>query len=208
MSILELLSTYRIVRVTPQLLSTCGAFSCGDADLDEFFSEDYEFFGKKLACKTYAFQSVENEEQLVALFSLSNDSIRITNLKPEDWEQIEYVTEGGEKNLKRWPAVLIGRLGTNINVRGLGYGTAVMDFIKAWFRSDENKTGCRFVIVEALNNEKTLNFYEKNGFLYLYGTEENEAKAMGLNIKRPGTFPLHTRLMFFDLLNVGNVGLE
>ena len=41
-----------------------------------------------------------------------------------------------------------------------------------------------------------------------YTANENEAKAMGLNIKRPGTFPLHTRLMFFDLLNVGNVGLE
>ena len=38
--------------------------------------------------------------------------------------------------------------------------------------------------------------------------EENEAKAMGLNIKRPGTLPLHTRLMFFDLLKAGNYGEE
>lgn len=208
MSILELLNTCRIVRVTPQLLKQCDGFSCGDADLDEFFSNDYELFGRKLACKTYAFQSLSDEKNLVAIFSLSNDSIRVTNLKPEDWEQIEYVTEGGEKNLKRWPGVLIGRLGTNINLRGCGYGTAVMDFIKAWFRSDENKTGCRFIIVEALNNAQTLSYYEKNGFLYLYGSEENEAKSMGLNIKLSGTFPLHTRLMFFDLLKVGNTGLE
>lgn len=34
MSILELLATCRIVRVTPQLLSTCGEFSGGDADLE------------------------------------------------------------------------------------------------------------------------------------------------------------------------------
>ena len=53
---------------------------------------------------------------LIVLFSLSNDSIRISNLKEEEWDQIEYVTEGGEKNLKRWPGVLIGRLGTNIPV--------------------------------------------------------------------------------------------
>ncbi|MBQ0029720.1 MAG: GNAT family N-acetyltransferase, partial [Bacteroidales bacterium] len=200
MNIKELLTTCRLVRVTPQLLSSCNEFSCGDDDLDEFFSKDFDVFGRKLACKTYAFQSLTNDKQLVALFSLSNDSIRITNLKQEDWDQIEYVTEGGEKNLKRWPGVLIGRLGTNVNLRGHGYGTAIMDFIKAWFRSEENKTGCRFIIVEALNQDRTLNYYEKNGFLYLYSTEENEAKAMGLNIKKPGTFPLHTRLMFFDLL--------
>lgn len=207
MDINELLATCSIERVTPRLLSICEKFSCGDEDLDEFFSEDYEIFGRKLACKTYAFLS-KKDGRLVALFSLSNDSIRITNLKEEDWSRIEYVTEEGEKNLKRWPGVLIGRLGTNVNLRGHGYGTAVMDFIKAWFRSDENKTGCRFVIVEALNNSQTLNYYEKNGFVYLYGTEENEAKAMGLNIKKLGTFPLHTRLMFFDLLNVGNDEIE
>lgn len=207
MDIKELLSTCRMVRVTPQLLETCDEFSCGNDDLDEFFSQDYLLFGKKLACKTYGFLSSANEKQIVALFSLSNDSIRITNLKSEDWEQIEYVTEGGEKNLKRWPGVLIGRLGTNSKLRGNGYGSAVMDFIKAWFRSEENKTGCRFIIVEALNNSDTLNYYEKNGFLYLYSSEENEAKSMGLNIKRAGTFPLHTRLMFFDLLQANGESL-
>lgn len=207
MDIKELLSTCRMVRVTPQLLETCDVFSCGNDDLDEFFSKDYLLFGSKLACKTYGFQALANEKQIVALFSLSNDSIRITNLKSEDWEQIEYVTEGGEKNLKRWPGVLIGRLGTNSKLRGNGYGSAVMDFIKAWFRSEENKTGCRFIIVEALNNSDTLNYYEKNGFLYLYSSEENEAKSMGLNIKRAGTFPLHTRLMFFDLLQANGESL-
>lgn len=208
MTLNDLLSSSRLVRVTPHLLRECNVFSCGEQDLDEFFSQDYELFGRKLACKTYAFQSLKDERELFALFSISNDSIRITNLKSEDWEQIEYVTEGGEKNLKRWPGVLIGRLGTNASMRGQGYGTAVMDFIKAWFRSDENKTGCRFIIVEALNNSQTLNYYEKNGFIYLYSNEENEAKAMGLNIKSPGTLPLHTRLMFFDLLKAGNDGEE
>ena len=200
----ELLSTCKIVRVTPQLLERCKKFSCGNEDLDEFFHEDYILFGKKLACKTYAFQSLDDERNLIVLFSLSNDSIRISNLKEEEWDQIEYVTEGGEKNLKRWPGVLIGRLGTNKDLCGYGYGTAVMDFIKAWFRSEENKTGCRFIIVEALNNKETLNFYKKNGFHYLYLSEDSEAKSMGLNIKRPSTFPLHTRLMFFDLLDAEN----
>lgn len=101
--------------------------------------------------------------------------------------------------------MLIGRLGTNKTVAGQGYGTAVMDFIKAWFRSDENKTGCRFIIVDAHNNPATLHYYEKNGFHYLYSEEVNEAKSMGLNIKRAGTLPLNTRLMYFDLIDIDNV---
>lgn len=120
----------------------------------------------------------------------------------EDKMQIEYVTENGEKNLRRFPGVLIGRLGTNSKISGLGYGTAVMDFIKAWFRSEENKTGCRFIIVDAHNNPATLHYYLKNGFKFLYSEEVNEAKSMGLNIKRPGALPLNTRLMYFDLIDI------
>ena len=108
----------------------------------------------------------------------------------------------GEVGFSRFPCVLIGRLGTNQTVAGKGYGTAVMDFIKAWFRSDENKTGCRFIIVDAHNNPATLHYYEKNGFRYLYSEEINEAKSMGLNIKRPNTLPLNTRLMYFDLIEM------
>ena len=120
----------------------------------------------------------------------------------EDKMQIEYVTENGEKNLRRFPGVLIGPLGTNSKISGLGYGTAVMDFIKAWFRSEENKTGCRFIIVDAHNNPATLHYYLKNGFKFLYSEEVNEAKSMGLNIKRPGALPLNTRLMYFDLIDI------
>ncbi|MDY4780336.1 MAG: GNAT family N-acetyltransferase, partial [Sodaliphilus sp.] len=130
-------------------------------------------------------------------------AIRIKQLVAEDKEQIEYVTENGEKNLRRFPGVLIGRLGTNQTLSRKGHGTAVMDFIKAWFRSNENKTGCRFVIVDAHNNPDTIRYYEKNGFQFLYSEEINEAKSMGLNIKRPNTLPLNTRLMYFDLIKIG-----
>ncbi len=154
--------------------------------------------------KTYAFRLIDNPTEIVSIFTLSNDSIRIKQLLPEDKDQIEYVTENGEKNLRRFPGVLIGRLGANQSIAGKGYGTAVMDFIKAWFRSNENKTGCRFIIVDAHNNQATIHYYKKNGFNFLYSEEINEAKSMGLNVKRPGTLPLNTRLMYFDLIDIEN----
>jgi len=80
------------------------------------------------------------------------------------------------------PAVKIGRLATGEQWAGNGVGTFVINFIKAWF-TEGNKTGCRFIIVDAYNNDKTISFYEKNGFTFLLTTDTKDT----------------TRLMVFDL---------
>ena len=96
-----------------------------------------------------------------------------------------------------YPAVLIGRLGVSSEYRGKGFsiGSQILDFIKGWFRSFNNKTGCRFIVVDAYNNEKTLHFYNKNGFRMLYRTEQEERSFLGLKDDES----LETRFMFFDL---------
>ena len=73
-----------------------------------------------------------------------------------------------------------------------------MDFIKVLFRTN-NRTGCRFLIVDALNRPDTLHYYEKNGFRYLIADERLEAKYIGIGV---GRLPLNTRLMYFDLLKL------
>ena len=73
-----------------------------------------------------------------------------------------------------------------------------MDFIKVLFRTN-NRTGCRFLIVDALNRPETLHYYEKNGFHYLITDERLEAKYMGIGMSH---LPLNTRLMYFDLLKL------
>lgn len=45
-----------------------------------------------------------------------------------------------------------------------------MAFIKDWFRHEDNKTGCRFIVVDAYNEDKVLTYYDKNGFVTLYKT--------------------------------------
>lgn len=64
-----------------------------------------------------------------------------------------------------------------------------------WFRSSDNKTGCRFIVVDTYNNEHTIKFYKKNGFKLLYITELEEREFLELNEDEP----LETRFMFFDL---------
>lgn len=55
-----------------------------------------------------------------------------------------------------------------------------MDFIKDYF-IDNNKTGCRFITVDAYLN--AISFYEKNDFVPLLPNDNDE----------------HTRLFYFDL---------
>jgi GNAT superfamily N-acetyltransferase len=184
---------------TQEKLATCEPFVCNEDDLTDFFANDATKYHEKLLGKTYIFCLKENPQVIVAAFTLSNDSIRITNkLKDEDKETFLHKTELDSKGLRRYPSVLIGRLGVNKEFENLGYGSAVISFIKMWFLS-ENKTGCRFIIVDAYNNERTLHFYQKNDFEFLIEDEVNEAKYMDIG---RNSLPLRTRLMFFDLLQV------
>ena len=73
-----------------------------------------------------------------------------------------------------------------------------MDFIKAWFIDDANKTGCRFIVVDAYNEAIPISYYQKNGFDFLFSTEEQEKEYMGLNTEEA----LKTRLMYFDLIQL------
>ena len=55
-----------------------------------------------------------------------------------------------------------------------------MDFIKSWFIDPENKTGCRFVVVDSYNEEIPLAYYQRNDFEFLFSSEEQEKEYMGL----------------------------
>jgi len=75
------------------------------------------------------------------------------------------------------------RLGVDESAKGLQIGTTVLNYIKAMFVFD-NKTGCRFLTVDAYLN--AVPFYEKNGFRFM-NAEDNDP---------------HTRLMYYDLMNL------
>lgn len=199
MTVDQLLTECYIFNATEKKLSQCKPFSCGDADIDEFFSKDFIVNQHKLLGKAYFFCLKNQPDVIVTAFSLSNDSIRLTNRIADEYKELFLDdTDLRDKNLKRFPAALIGRLGTDKDYCGRGYGSAIIDFIKVLLLTD-NHTGCRFLIVDAMNRLETLKFYEKNGFRYLIKDERLEAKYMGIGM---GHLPLNTRLMYFDLLNL------
>jgi len=72
---------------------------------------------------------------------------------------------------------------------------AHMNFIKMWL-GHGGKAGCRFLIVDARNALDALTYYEKNGFTYLFPSEEVESISTR---KDNAVVPQTTRLMYFDL---------
>jgi GNAT superfamily N-acetyltransferase len=150
------------------------SFDCGDKDLNEYFFIDSKQACSELIAVTYAYI---DEGKTTAFFSVSNDSIKREVISKPD---IKKVAHG--KRYSTLPSVKIGRFATHDSIHRNGLGSILMDFIKDWF-TNKNKTGCRFIVVDAYNNDRAINFYKRNGFTFSLADDENEK----------------TRLMFFDL---------
>lgn len=172
-------------------------FDCGDNDLNEFFEKDCHLYSNELLGKSYCFKLDSDDKVIVCAFTLSNDSIRASYLPNSRRKKVTSEIPQA-KQMKNYPAVLIGRLGVSVHFRAKGVGDELMNFIKAWFIDAQNKTGCRYIVVDAYNKDKALNYYVKNGFQFIFSTEKQEREYT--KDTREGV--LTTRLMYFDLITL------
>lgn len=172
----------------------CLPFTCGDTDLDDFFHNDAERYAAELMGKTYCWITEQKPHRIVALFTLANDSIKTLHLDKTTRNRLNRPIDNPKRG-RSYPATLIGRIGVNQEFQGMNVGSQLMQFIKDWFRHEDNKTGCRFLVVDAYNNPRTLHFYERNDFRFLH-TDEVEERAY---YDIPSEITIATRLMYFDL---------
>jgi len=167
------------------------SFDCGNPDLNEFFRDDAFMHKHHLLAETYYFQPVaatkENIFIPVAFISFLNDNIPLTKEeaktnKKDFRKQIEKTIPYKFRRYSSFPAVKIGRLGVNKDYHRHSIGTYLLNMTKEFFLT-HNRTGCRFITVDAYNDNATINFYTKNGFQFLWGEDKDS----------------DTRIMYFDL---------
>lgn len=176
-------SNYSFIRLEPS--NVVKNFSCGDADLDDFILHRASAFQKYLLSVSYACVDVSSPGKVLAYCSLANDKVAITDFKDKT-EFNHFRKKRGfpnEKRLKSYPAVKLCRLGVASDAKGQRLGTTLLNIIKSMFVI-ENKTGCRFLTVDAYLN--AVPFYEKNGFRFMNAVDNDP----------------HTRLMYYDLMDI------
>ena len=185
------------------LIESCSNFSCKhDKDIEQFFKRDFEYYEKQLLGKSYGFVKTKPSFELVAAFTVSNSMLPVVNFPKSIKNRINRQIPNSTRN-SQYPAVLVGQLAVFDSFAGKHIGDEVLSFIKSWFIDPLNKTGCRYIIVDAVNNDKVIKFYKRNGFKFIFDNIEDEIEYMKLDLEPEYK---HTRLMYFDLIVLKPVG--
>jgi hypothetical protein len=173
----------RFIRLQP--FNKVKSFDCGDADLNDFILNRATLFDKYMLAVSYTCVDINDTSRPLAYFSLANDKIATSDF-PSMTEFNRFRRKQGfpnEKRLKSYPAVKLCRLAVDICSKNQKLGTQVLNIIKSMFVIN-NKTGCRFITVDAY--AEALPFYYKQGFVPLSKEDEDSP----------------TRLLYFDLENI------
>jgi hypothetical protein len=110
-----------------------------------------------------------------------NDAIKSENIRGH----IELVDH---KRYRSVPAVKLTRFGVTRQFQGMHLGTNALNMVKKFFTM-ENRTGCRFITIDAYNKPEIIDFYTKNDFIFLTDKDQNK----------------NNRAMFFDLIRFKSI---
>ena len=176
----EIARSFKIRRLSKG--ETITEFNCGDEDLNDFIINESQHYRQAKLAVSYVIET-NDTKKTVGFFSLANDRISISDFENKtEFNRFRKRRFVNEKRLKSYPAAKICRLGIDVTAQGMSLGTFILDFIKSYFVID-NKTGCRFITVDAYNN--AIPFYQRNRFIPLTTSDT------GLDDP--------TKLLFFDL---------
>ncbi|MDE5644620.1 MAG: GNAT family N-acetyltransferase [Muribaculaceae bacterium] len=143
------------------------AFSCGVKTLDDFFQLEV----KECVRRHYlsAYTVFLDTGAIVAAFTLMNDALMIGSQTEKDdfIEDLKLETDEDVvaflNRQSSYPAINIGHLGTLKDYQGLGIGSMIIDLVADTY-AKHRQSGCQFITVDALNNDRTTSFYYKNSF--------------------------------------------
>ncbi len=188
------------LELTEEVLQECNGFICKDEDITEFFTQDYADYAYQLLGKSYCFIKQDTSD-IVCAFTVANSCVKVDSL-PSNLRNKLNRKIPNEKRRPQYPAVLVGQLAVSDLYSGHRIGDELLDFIKSWFIDPLNKTGCRYVIVDAVNHPKVFEYYQRNGFKFLFSSDEEEWIFLHNNGQESTTTvePMRTRLMYFDLI--------
>ncbi|MCC8039369.1 MAG: GNAT family N-acetyltransferase [Bacteroidales bacterium] len=162
------------------LHQTIDSFDCGDEDLNDFLLTEAQAYQHALLAVTYIVKE-EDDSRLLGYYSLANDRVSLSDFENKtEFNRFRKHRFVNEKRLKSYPAVKLCRLAISSDCKGQHIGGRLIDYLKYSFFNN-NKTGCRFITVDAYS--EAFGFYIKNGFDFLNNDDVEKS----------------TRVMYYDL---------
>jgi len=144
---------------TNQVKKLLTTFKCGlNKDVEDFLYNKAITFEKKLRAKTYFL--LEKETKTIAGYV----TIAISVLYAKEIEDEILLEIGDLKETKDIPCFLIGQLAKSDNFKDKKLGTYIIKLAFNKLKEAHKLVGGRFILLDALNNEKIIEFYEKSGF--------------------------------------------
>ena len=185
------------MELTEEVLQQCKGFTCKDEDITEFFTQDYADYAYQLLGKSYCLVKPDTSE-IVCAFTVANSSVKVDSLPSNLRNKLNRKIPNAKRR-PQYPAVLVGQLAVSDLFSGHHVGDELLDFIKSWFIDPLNKTGCRYVIVDAVNHPKVFEYYQRNGFKFLFSSDKEEWTFLHNEGLEPTTpvEPMKTRLDVF-----------
>lgn len=146
-------------------------FSSGIEAMDTFIRSDFRLSVENHYCSAYI---VKHQEDIVAVFALSFDSLDLDTDDKEDLQtgmsstgspDIDWNYKDTFYAKPRYPALDIAYLAVQEQWRGQGVGSLLLDTIAEQARN-QSFAGCQFLTVEALATSEysAVGFYSRCGF--------------------------------------------
>lgn len=148
-----------------------GRHSCYKNKLNDFL---FNFSTKTAKLHRYRTNIIENNDHIIAFFSLAHDALIIDGSDVDFREHLEQCTQEEEAAFREeyckqttFPAIKIEHLAVDKDFQSQKIGKCILDYIIGELIDNENAYGCQYITVDALNNPDTNKFYVNNGFEYV-----------------------------------------
>ena len=145
-------------------------FDCGNNNLNDVLKEKALKYSNYLGIVTYI---LENEEDVIAFYSLSNDSLVVGRVD-DFWETTSSDFRNLFEDYNSFPAIKIVHLAINKKYKRLGIARHLLNHLVKSLTNKTNKTGCQFILVDALQTNESRFFYENNCFEYATAFDMNK----------------------------------
>lgn len=195
-------------RLSSDFIKQCQPYACKkEPNINSFFhdgfADNYADYESEMMSFSHCFYTDSDCPQMVCAFTLSNTALRTAPL-PKSLRNRFNRDIPNSKRRAQYPAILIGQLCVFDSFVHKNIGKELMDLIKTIAINPDNNCAARYLVVDAVNKPKVLNYYKENGFNFLFETDEEELDCLHLLPKDTGEekpeIVCQTRLMYFDLI--------